>query len=70
MDFLRKVSIFQNLSEDRISKLADVMDQDYYAGGHYILREGEKGGTFFVINSGQVILIVDSVSLRNSLNYY
>ena len=28
--------------------------QDYYAAGHYIIREGEKGDTFFVINSGQV----------------
>jgi cGMP-dependent protein kinase len=54
MNFLNKVSIFENLSEDRISKMADVMDQDYYAGGHYIIREGEKGDTFFVINSGQV----------------
>ncbi|KAK0397739.1 hypothetical protein QR680_002245 [Steinernema hermaphroditum] len=54
MTFLHKVSIFENLSEDRISKMADVMDQDYYAGGHYIIREGEKGDTFFVINSGQV----------------
>jgi hypothetical protein len=27
MDFLKKVEIFQNLSEDRISKMADVMDQ-------------------------------------------
>ena len=53
MDFLRKVSIFENLSEDRISKMADVMDQDYYAAGHHIIREGEKGDTFFVINSGQ-----------------
>ncbi|CAD5219540.1 unnamed protein product [Bursaphelenchus okinawaensis] len=54
MNFLHKVSIFENLPEDRISKMADVMDQDYYAGGHYIIREGEKGDTFFVINSGQV----------------
>jgi cGMP-dependent protein kinase len=54
MHFLHKVTIFENLSEDRISKIADVMDQDYYAGGHYILREGEKGDTFFVINNGQV----------------
>uniref|UniRef100_A0A914LTC5 Cyclic nucleotide-binding domain-containing protein n=1 Tax=Meloidogyne incognita TaxID=6306 RepID=A0A914LTC5_MELIC len=54
MNFLRKVSIFQNLNEDRISKMADVMDQDYYAAGHYIIREGEKGDTFFVINNGQV----------------
>lgn len=54
MTFLHKVSIFENLSEDRISKMADVMDQDYYAAGHYIIREGEKGDTFFVINNGQV----------------
>ncbi|CAB3409252.1 unnamed protein product [Caenorhabditis bovis] len=54
MNFLAKVSIFENLSEDRISKMADVMDQDYYDGGHYILRQGEKGDTFFIINSGQV----------------
>ena len=36
------MSIFENLSEDRISKIADVMDQDYYAAGHYIIRQGEK----------------------------
>ncbi|TMS37300.1 hypothetical protein L596_004260 [Steinernema carpocapsae] len=54
MTFLHKVSIFENLAEDRISKMADVMDLDYYAGGHYIIREGEKGDTFFVLNSGQV----------------
>uniref|UniRef100_A0A0K0FYZ6 cGMP-dependent protein kinase n=1 Tax=Strongyloides venezuelensis TaxID=75913 RepID=A0A0K0FYZ6_STRVS len=54
INFLKKVSLFSNLNEDRLSKLADVMDQDYYPGGHYILREGEKGNTFFVINSGSV----------------
>ncbi|KAI6234682.1 CGMP-dependent protein kinase [Aphelenchoides fujianensis] len=54
MNFLHKVAIFENLAEDRLSKMADVMDQEYYAGGHYVIREGEKGDTFFVINSGQV----------------
>uniref|UniRef100_A0A0K0FBR6 cGMP-dependent protein kinase n=1 Tax=Strongyloides venezuelensis TaxID=75913 RepID=A0A0K0FBR6_STRVS len=54
MNFLKKISIFENLNEDRISKVADVMDQEYYAGGHVIIREGEKGDTFFIINSGQV----------------
>uniref|UniRef100_A0A914ICV8 cGMP-dependent protein kinase egl-4 n=1 Tax=Globodera rostochiensis TaxID=31243 RepID=A0A914ICV8_GLORO len=54
MNFLHKVEIFVGLPEDRLSKMADVMDQDYYAADHYIIREGEKGDTFFVINSGQV----------------
>lgn len=42
MNFLGKVTIFEKLTEDRISKIADVLDQDYYAGGHYIIRQGEK----------------------------
>ncbi|MCP9265662.1 cGMP-dependent protein kinase [Dirofilaria immitis] len=54
MAFLSKVSLFENLSEDRISKIADVLDQDYYSGGNYIIREGEKGDTFFILTSGQV----------------
>uniref|UniRef100_A0A914WFZ1 cGMP-dependent protein kinase n=1 Tax=Plectus sambesii TaxID=2011161 RepID=A0A914WFZ1_9BILA len=54
MDFLKKVEIFRNLSDDRISKVADVLDQDYYAEGHYVIREGEKGDTFFILTSGQV----------------
>ncbi|KAL3080697.1 hypothetical protein niasHT_033254 [Heterodera trifolii] len=54
MNFLHKVEIFAALPEDRLSKMADVMDQDYYAAEHHIIREGEKGDTFFVINSGQV----------------
>jgi CRP-like cAMP-binding protein len=28
--------------------------QDYYAEGHYVIREGEKGDTFFILTSGQV----------------
>uniref|UniRef100_A0A158PRC8 cGMP-dependent protein kinase n=1 Tax=Brugia pahangi TaxID=6280 RepID=A0A158PRC8_BRUPA len=54
MAFLSKVSLFENLSEDRISKIADVLDQDYYSGGNYIIREGEKGDTFFILTNGQV----------------
>lgn len=41
------MSIFENLSEDRISKIADVLDQDYYSGGNYIIREGEKVHIFY-----------------------
>jgi cGMP-dependent protein kinase len=31
-----------------------VCAQEYYAEGHYIIREGEKGDAFFVINNGTV----------------
>uniref|UniRef100_A0A5S6R063 cGMP-dependent protein kinase n=1 Tax=Trichuris muris TaxID=70415 RepID=A0A5S6R063_TRIMR len=54
MTFLRDVPLFKSLSEDRISKLADSMDLDYFGEGTYIIREGEKGDLFFIISSGHV----------------
>ncbi|VDP39910.1 unnamed protein product [Soboliphyme baturini] len=54
MNFLHEVPLFRKLSEDRFSKIADCLDLDYYAEGTYIIREGEKGDTFFVISSGTV----------------
>ncbi|KRX28207.1 cGMP-dependent protein kinase egl-4 [Trichinella nelsoni] len=54
MNFLRDVPLFKNLSEDRISKLADSMDLDYFTEGTYIIREGEKGDLFYIITSGTV----------------
>uniref|UniRef100_A0A915C3B6 cGMP-dependent protein kinase n=1 Tax=Parascaris univalens TaxID=6257 RepID=A0A915C3B6_PARUN len=54
MAFLQKVSLLKPLDEDRISKVADALDQDYYPGSSYIVREGERGDTFFIINNGQV----------------
>uniref|UniRef100_A0AC35U511 cGMP-dependent protein kinase n=1 Tax=Rhabditophanes sp. KR3021 TaxID=114890 RepID=A0AC35U511_9BILA len=56
MKFLKNVTYFSHLSDDRLSKMADVMDQEYYSGGHCIIREGEKGETFFVINKGEVVV--------------
>ena len=54
LDFLHKVKLFAELGEDRLSKIVDCLDQEYYAEGHYIIREGEKGDAFFVINNGTV----------------
>uniref|UniRef100_A0A915IEC5 cGMP-dependent protein kinase n=1 Tax=Romanomermis culicivorax TaxID=13658 RepID=A0A915IEC5_ROMCU len=54
MQFLHDVPLFKNLSEDRFSKLSDSLDLDYYSGGTYIVREGEKGDVFFIISSGEV----------------
>lgn len=77
MKFIEPVNLFKGLNKDRLSKIADCLDQvisvgmcqslvamevkcshsliqDYYAEGHYIIREGEKGDTFFIINSGEV----------------
>uniref|UniRef100_A0A7N6AL83 cGMP-dependent protein kinase n=1 Tax=Anabas testudineus TaxID=64144 RepID=A0A7N6AL83_ANATE len=50
MDFLKSVPTFQDLPEETLSKLADVMEEDE----EYIIRQGARGDTFFIISKGKV----------------
>uniref|UniRef100_A0A671VZB8 cGMP-dependent protein kinase n=1 Tax=Sparus aurata TaxID=8175 RepID=A0A671VZB8_SPAAU len=53
-DFLRSVPSFQSLTEDILSKLADVLEETHYSDSDYIIRQGATGDTFFIISEGQV----------------
>ncbi|XP_069467406.1 cGMP-dependent protein kinase 1 isoform X3 [Ambystoma mexicanum] len=54
MEFLRSVPTFQTLTEEILSKLADVLEETHYEDGDYIIRQGARGDTFFIISKGQV----------------
>ncbi|XP_054715908.1 cGMP-dependent protein kinase, isozyme 1-like isoform X2 [Uloborus diversus] len=54
INFLKSVPLLQNLNQELISKLADVLEVDFYPAGEYIIRQGATGDTFFIINSGKV----------------
>ncbi|KAM6951800.1 cGMP-dependent protein kinase 1-like [Aplochiton taeniatus] len=54
MEFLKSVPTFQGLSEEILSKLADVMEETHYGNGDYIIRQGARGDTFFIISKGKV----------------
>ncbi|XP_059401203.1 cGMP-dependent protein kinase 1-like isoform X1 [Carassius carassius] len=54
MEFLRSVPSFKTLTEDVLSKLADVLEETHYSDGDYIIRQGATGDTFFIISEGQV----------------
>ncbi|XP_029311447.1 cGMP-dependent protein kinase 1-like isoform X2 [Cottoperca gobio] len=54
MDFLRSVPSFQGLPEETLSKLADVMEETHYEDGEFIIRQGARGDTFFIISKGKV----------------
>nr|XP_046233634.1 cGMP-dependent protein kinase 1 isoform X1 [Scatophagus argus]XP_046233635.1 cGMP-dependent protein kinase 1 isoform X1 [Scatophagus argus] len=54
MDFLKSVPTFQSLPEETLSKLADVMEETHYEDGEYIIRQGARGDTFFIISKGKV----------------
>lgn len=53
-NFLRSVKLFADLDEEALSKVVDVSAEREYAPGDYIVREGARGDTFFVIQSGGV----------------
>lgn len=35
-------------------KISDVLEETYYQKGDYIVRQGARGDTFFIISKGQV----------------
>ncbi|XP_047458880.1 cGMP-dependent protein kinase 2 [Mugil cephalus] len=54
--FLRSVSLLQELPEEKLSKIVDCLEVEYFEKGEYIIREGEEGNTFFIISKGEVIV--------------
>ncbi|XP_044739615.1 cGMP-dependent protein kinase, isozyme 2 forms cD5/T2 isoform X1 [Chrysoperla carnea] len=53
-DFLKSVPIFKNLPEDTLIKISDVLEETFWAQGDYIIRQGARGDTFFIISKGRV----------------
>nr|XP_033795940.1 cGMP-dependent protein kinase 2 isoform X1 [Geotrypetes seraphini] len=52
--FLHSVSLLKDLPEEKLAKIVDCLEVDYYDKGDYIIREGEEGNTFFIIAKGKV----------------
>ncbi|XP_060557265.1 cGMP-dependent protein kinase 1-like isoform X4 [Ruditapes philippinarum] len=54
VNFLKSVPLLRSLPAEKLSKLADVLEVDFFHEGEYIIREGATGDTFFIINKGEV----------------
>ncbi|XP_048578919.1 cGMP-dependent protein kinase 1 isoform X2 [Nematostella vectensis] len=52
MAFLKSVPLLKELPNAELSKLADVLEVDFYHAGDYIIRENERGDTFYIITKG------------------
>ncbi|TRY65565.1 hypothetical protein DNTS_024061 [Danionella cerebrum] len=52
--FLRSVSLLKDLPEEKLAKIVDCLEVDYFEKGEHIIREGEEGNTFFIIAKGEV----------------
>lgn len=54
LNFLKSVGELKCLSDKELMKIADILQEDYYPQGEYIVRQGATGDTFFIINEGTV----------------
>ncbi len=59
---LRKVYLFSSLDEDERQLIAEQLEEVRYASNELIIREGEAGDSFFIIDQGEVEVFVTSLS--------
>lgn len=52
---LQSVPLLSRLSESKLAKLSSVMRVQAFNDGTYIIRQGEEGSRFYIINEGEVI---------------
>lgn len=51
--FLREVPVFQKLSQTHISQIADCLQVKTYQDGEVIVKEGDTGDAFFLVEEGE-----------------
>ncbi|CAL4085359.1 unnamed protein product, partial [Meganyctiphanes norvegica] len=54
MNFLSSMPLLKNLQGDHLSKIADALEVEFYTPGSYVIRQGTKGDSFYIIRSGKV----------------
>lgn len=59
---LRQVKLFEKLSDVTLSTVADVVQRIAYAPGERIIKQGEAGDAFYVIESGTVSVTQSSLT--------
>lgn len=52
--FIRRVSIFQDLRDEFLVKLASAMDELSFPSQHTIFEQGEEGRSLYIVVSGRV----------------
>ena len=64
------VPLLKELGEDALLKIADVIDEQHYDEGEYVIRQGARGETFFIIKKGTVSLCGLSLCESRSVMKY
>ncbi|KAK3097128.1 hypothetical protein FSP39_006620 [Pinctada imbricata] len=54
ISFLKSVPLLKDLPTEKLAKIADCLEVDFFHDNEYIIREGGRGDNFFIINKGEV----------------
>ncbi|EFN77616.1 cGMP-dependent protein kinase, isozyme 1 [Harpegnathos saltator] len=54
LQVLRRISVLRTLPEEVLAKMSDLIVVEFYSSHSYIIREGDPGDKFFIINGGNV----------------
>lgn len=63
-DLIRGVPLFAETDEKFLGQLAEEFNDRTYAAGDLIAEEGERGRTFFVIETGEAAVLVHGDEVR------
>ena len=53
--FLSKIELLDTMDPYERSKIADVIKTKHFKKGDYVIKQGEKGNTFYFIEAGNAI---------------
>ncbi|XP_053477188.1 cGMP-dependent protein kinase 1a isoform X1 [Ictalurus furcatus] len=67
MEFLKSIPTFHSHPEEILSKLADVLEETHYEDGDYIIRQGARGDTFFIISKGKVTVTREDSASQDTM---
>ena len=51
---LKKTAIFFGLGEEKLAKIAEIVNVENFPADHQVIKEGESGDTLFILLSGEV----------------
>jgi cAMP-dependent protein kinase regulator len=55
MDVLKKVDIFQDVDPYEKEQVCDVLVEETYSKGDYIVKQGDSGDKFYIVTEGKLI---------------
>lgn len=63
--FLKEVSLFKNISSERLAKIATIAKEVEFSKGERIINEGDEGDSLFILIEGGVSIIKGKETIAN-----